>query len=118
MALVVRSKVKKSVKGMPGMTGSLDENRIFPAHYKIILSDFKLSNDFKKNFFRYQWDFPKEATEKNELLIKLNHEKDDGFLKEKLKIQIINYLEYGDEGGIWTKFDDIQIINEYDKRDH
>ena len=94
---------EKHVKGIPGMSGSAGVDRTVPAHYKVSLIDTKVTsqgNDYVP------------FTSGSPINIKLNHLKDNKFLMKYMQVRIIDFRMGGDEGGIWTSFKKIEILDE------
>ncbi len=94
---------EKLVKGTPGMSGSAGKDRTFPARYVIRLTDVVLREPFQGNAAKF------ERT--GGATVMLNHKADDQFLKKGMRIILFNYRESGDEGGTWTSFDRLEVVN-------
>jgi hypothetical protein len=99
----VRWYPEKLVKGTPGMSGSAGKDRTFPARYVIRLTDVVLREQFQGNAAKF------ERT--GGATVMLNHKVDDQFLKKGMRIILFNYRESGDEGGTWTSFDRLEVVN-------
>ncbi|HBD09521.1 MAG TPA: hypothetical protein DCZ69_14800 [Syntrophobacteraceae bacterium] len=99
----VRWYPEKFVKGTPGMSGSAGKDRTFPARYVIRLTDLVLREPIQGNAAKF------EST--GGATIMLNHKVDDGFLKKGMRIIVFHYREQGDEGGTWTSFDRLEVVN-------
>ncbi len=96
---------EKSEKGEPGMSGSLGIDRTFPACYIIILTNTVIDNSKIK-------DDPYRLSYKSgEMLrVSIRHKKNDGFLKKGMRIRVVDYEVNGDEGGVWSSFDRVEIV--------
>lgn len=91
--------------GIPGMSGSLGDNRIMPAHYKVnLIGTITSNNDSGYN----PYDNAKVAE-----IILFNKKRKLDFLRAGMRIKIIDYILHGDEGG-WdsSSFEKIEIIIE------
>jgi hypothetical protein len=93
----------KFIKKIPGASGTLGKDRKVPAHYRITLTDTTVDNRGGMN---------SHPAYKSGKIIRLtiNHEKDDGFLRKRMIIKILDYRVRGDEAGNWYSFRKIQII--------
>jgi len=91
----------KVVKGLPGMSGSRAYDRTIPAHYSITLIETVVSPEGDLVLFKSG----------ETIGIKLHHPKDDYFLKQNMKVRIIDFKMQGDEGGVHTSFKKIIILN-------
>jgi len=92
----------KFVKGLRGMSGSAGIDRTIPAHYWVALTDTKVTSGEGG---------PTPFRSGDTIRIKLNHAKDDGFLKQGARIRIIGFRMRGDEGGVHTSFKKIEILD-------
>ena len=92
----------KHLEGESGMSGSAGIARVVPAHYAIRLIDTTISS-------REYGATPLKSGEAAE--IKINHPKKDGYLKKGMNIRVIDYLVMGDEGGVWTSFARIEMLD-------
>jgi hypothetical protein len=95
----------ETVKGIPGWSGSAAHDRTFPAHYKVILANIIVPKKTKA------FD-PPSYKSGDTVTIKLNHDKDDGYLKSGMRIKVVDYKESGDEGGEWTYFKSVEILSQ------
>lgn len=93
---------EKLVKGTPGMSGSAGKDRTFPARYVIRLADLHLRGPVQGDMSKF------ERT--GGATVMLNHQADDQFLKKGMRIVVFNYRESGDEGGTWTSFDRLEVV--------
>lgn len=98
----------KFVKGKYS-TGTLGMDRTIPAYYKITLTDTVIKYKETNSDEGY---IPISYGHKSGdiVTVTINHESDDGFLKEGMRIKIYDYQVAGDEGGSWTFFEKIEII--------
>ena len=87
-------------KGIPGMSGSAGQDRTIPAHYRLSLSG--------------TWENREEgsppSTHKGDIDIRINHPLNDSFLMKNISVRINGYRENGDEGGIRSSFEKIEIL--------
>ena len=95
----------KTVKGLPGMSGSAGQDRTIPAHYKVTLTNTVVTVAKDAQGHR-----PHKSGDT--INIKLDHAKDDGFLKKNMRARIIDFAMKGDEGGIRTSFEKIEILTQ------
>jgi hypothetical protein len=95
----------KIVKGQPGKSGSAGNDRTIPAHYMVTLQDTKVTpkgND----------QVPFESGKTIEIM--LNHPKDDNFLKQNMKVRIVDFkMIVGD--AVQTSFKGIEILDGNEK---
>ncbi len=91
----------KFMKSLPGMSGNAGEDRTISAHYKVTLIETKVTST--KNGYV---PFTSEET----IDIEINHEKDDKFLKLNMNVRIIGFRLRGDEGGVNTSFERIEVL--------
>lgn len=102
-----------TAKGMFGMSGSLGGDRTFKASYDVTLIDCVVNYSEKdltpEELSMYQ---PVATGSINKMHLTLEHEKDDDFLKPGMKIKVEGYDKSGDEGGVWTRFRKIEILNQ------
>jgi hypothetical protein len=99
-------------EGMWGMSGSLGGARSFKAAYDAFLVDCKVDysdktlTDAEKSFY------PEERIgEGKQMSLTLVHPEDDGYLKVGMRIRVVKYNEFGDEGGVWTRHEKIEILD-------
>lgn len=90
-------------KAMPGMSGTLAQERTFPARYRVILRDITIVEALGGYGISVDVD-GRVAT------LLLNHPSDDQFLKKGLRIRVVGYEESGDEGGTWSKHVSIEVL--------
>lgn len=106
---------KKFIKGIPGMSGSAGQDRIMPAHYIIKLVNYEgIGSEDALRITRYiKWDAFNDNENKKSpfILLKLNH-KNRYYLKKGMKIKVIGYTIRGDEGGTYSYYEGIEILNE------
>jgi hypothetical protein len=93
---------EKLVKATPGMSGSAGKDRTFPARYVIRLADLHMRGPVQGDISKF------ERT--GGATVMLNHQADDQFLKKGMRIVVFNYRESGDEGGTWTSFDRLDVV--------
>jgi hypothetical protein len=90
-------------KGMPEMSGTLAQERTFPARYEVVLADISVME--VKGGYGLAVDM-----EKGKATLLLNHSADDLFLKKGMRIRVTGYEEWGDEGGSWSKHVAIEVL--------
>jgi hypothetical protein len=93
---------EKLVKATTGMSGSAGKDRTFPARYVIRLADLHMREPVQGDISKF------ERT--GGATVMLNHQADDQFLKKGMRIVVFNYRESGDEGGTWTSFDRLDVV--------
>lgn len=94
------------VKGAPGASGSRGCDRTIPAHYRVILTEIGAGPEGSgsgKPRVAESKDAPRE--------LRLNHPMDDGSLAKGFRIRVLGYKRFGDEGGVSTRFQEIQILS-------
>ena len=91
------------IEGIYGMSGTAGVDRTFPAHYKVTLTD--TITDISEESWQKE-----EFKTGNTLEIVIYHKKDDNYLKQGMRIKVIDYRINGDEGGYWYSFARIEII--------
>jgi hypothetical protein len=105
---------KETKKAIPGMSGSAGVDRVVPAHFLIQLKDYE-SKDAEtartiNGYMRPGGNQAPEGQGKPPILwIQVNSDQND-LLKKGMKIKLINYSVSGDEGGIWTKHEKLEIL--------
>ncbi|MEO1147734.1 MAG: hypothetical protein AAFY26_19300 [Cyanobacteria bacterium J06638_22] len=85
------------IPAIPMMSGSLGRDRTIPAHYKLYFEEVEVSD--------------REAY--GELMgygVIVNHAQDDGFLAAGMRIRIYGLQMLGDEGGMQTFLDRVEIL--------
>jgi hypothetical protein len=95
---------EKTVKAIPGMSGSAGVDRTFPARYTVTLTKTTITANPATDSCPYKSG--------EEITVTLNHDKDDGYLKLGMTVKISDYTMQGDEGGFRTTFSKIQILKE------
>ena len=90
------------VPGEPGMSGSAGGDRVIPSHYVVLLVDTTVEA-------RGEGHVPYHSGDA--IRIKLNHPADDGYLQSGMKVRIVDFRMGGDEGGIHTSFEAIDILS-------
>ena len=98
----------KFIKGVPGLSGSLGRDRTSPARYIAVLTDTFFERGKATDASCY---IPYKNGD--EITVLINHEEDDGFLKQGMRIKIYDYTAGGDEGGTWTSFRRVDLIEQY-----
>lgn len=104
----------KFIRGIPGMSGSAGQDRIMPEHYIIKLINYEgISSEDALRITRYiKWDAFNDNENKKTafILLKLNHKK-KYYLKKGMKIKVLGYTVRGDEGGTYTYYEKIEILD-------
>lgn len=96
---------EETSKGQPGAPGSLGRDRKIPAHFEVQLKDVDVQivhSTGNKDF-----DGPSGRQPKYDL--RINSDKKD-LLKPGMKIKVPNYRIGGDEGGVWSQHDEVQVL--------
>jgi hypothetical protein len=92
-------------KGIPGLSGSAGQDRTIPAHYKLklegIWKNVKQTSDSKVS--------------RGQLNLRIDHNKNNGFLVKNSYIKISGYKEFGDEGGVHSSYENIEYSIERNK---
>jgi hypothetical protein len=106
---------EKKVNGIPGMSGSTGRDRVMPAHFLIKLIDFeKVDSKTAITMTRYLvWSALPDEEENQRpsfILLKIDH-KDKSYLEKGMKIRVSGYTVRGDEGGTWTSYNNIDILD-------
>lgn len=101
------------VPGIPGMSGSAGVDRIRPAHFRVKMNNFNgVDATVAQRLSCYiHWPDSQREDSASPLLLKLNH-KDPEALQEGMKIKIQAYTLAGDEGGIWTGYQALEILGD------
>ena len=93
-------------KGVPGASGSLGQNRKFPAHFEVQLKDVNV--EIVRSTGDKSWDGPSGKVPEYRLRINSN---DKDQLKTGMRIRVFNYHISGDEGGIWSRHEKVEILS-------
>jgi hypothetical protein len=106
---------EQKIKGRPGMSGSLGHDRINPSHFLVTLIDYEgVTSETAVTMTRYiNWTALKgyePLKRPSFILLKINHT-DKNFLKKGLKIRVVGYTVRGDEGGTWTSYTRVEILD-------
>ena len=105
----VRWVPQKDVKAMPGMSGSLGHDRVVPSHFLVTLGRYDgVSTDTAHQMTGYL-DGRSDKRDDSTILLKLNHDHRD-YLKKGMNIEVRGYRVTGDEGGTWTTYKAIRIV--------
>ena len=105
---------EKKVKGIPGMSGSAGRDRVMPAHFFIKLTEFeRVDPNTAITITRYlSWPaqpVEEKAEKPSFMLLKIDHN-DKSYLEKGMKIRVSGYTVRGDEGGTWTSYNHIDIL--------
>jgi hypothetical protein len=90
-------------KGMAGMSGTLGQERTFPARYVVVLRDINILDGHGG------YGLAVDVAKRKATLL-LVHPADDQFLKKSMRIRVSGYEEGGDEGGSWSKHVSIEVL--------
>jgi hypothetical protein len=106
---------EQKIKGHPGMSGSAGHDRINAAHFLVTLLNYEgVTTETAVLMTRYlNWTALKGYEPLNSpsfILLKINHS-DKNALKKGLKIRVMGYEVRGDEGGTWTSYKSVEILN-------
>ena len=85
------------IPAIPMMSGSLGQDRTIPAHYKLQFEAVEVS----------------DRAEYSRLLgygVMVSHAQDDGFLAAGMRIRIHGLQMLGDEGGMQTFLDRVEVL--------
>ncbi len=106
---------EQKIKGQTGMSGSAGHDRLNPAHFLVTLSNYEgVTPENAVMMTRYlNLNALKGYEPQNRpsfILLKINHS-DKNALKKGLKIRVTGYEVRGDEGGTWTSYKSVEILN-------
>ena len=97
---------EQTKKGMPGASGSLGIDRKFPAHFEVRLKDAVV--EVTRSTGNKHLDGP--TGKRPEYRLRVNTD-DKNLLKPGMRIKVPNYHIRGDEGGIWSRHDKVEILS-------
>ena len=105
---------ERTAKAVPGMSGSAGIDRVFPAHFLVILGNYAgvdTRTARRMNFLLGYTLTPDGNIEEGpeSILLRLPHHS-KLFLDGVRKITVRGYRIRGDEGGTWTSYDRIEIL--------
>jgi hypothetical protein len=105
---------EKSVKGLPRLSGSAGRDRVISPHFLIRLVDYEgVSSEAAITMTRYlDWSAYGDQNLKARpsfILLKIDYG-DRDYLKKGMRITVNGYKVAGDEGGTWTTFTGIEIL--------
>lgn len=106
---------EQKIKGQTGMSGSAGHDRLNPAHFLVTLSNYVgVTSETAVMMTRYlNWTAVKghdPLYRPSFILIQINPS-DKNALKKGLKIRVTGYEVRGDEGGTWTSYKSVEILN-------
>ena len=87
-------------KGIPGLSGSAGQDRTIPAHYRLGI----------EGTWKNSGEGAPPTVHKGSIDVRIDHPENDSFLIENMSVRIIGYRETGDEGGIRSSFEKIEIL--------
>lgn len=105
----------KSVPGIPGASGSLGKNRVFPARLEVTLRDYSgpSAEEARRlnNFLGQGGGLLPGRREAPSRLVVWIPANDRGKLGVGMSVRIVNYSVRGDEGGTWTSCDRVERLD-------
>lgn len=101
-------------KGIPGMSGSAGQDRTFPAHFLLKLTDYtgvnaEIARQMTGYIDGHALGEKSEKTLPAFILLQINHE-DRNVLKKGMTIRVDGYTVKGDEGGAWTSYARLEVL--------
>ena len=104
------------IKGIPGMSGTLGIDRVIRARFMVMLEriegvDAKTARRMTSYLDPSVMQEPEPPQGQERILLQLNHA-DKDFLKKGMRITVKGYKIAGDEGGTWTDYEEIKILQE------
>lgn len=113
---------EKKEKAIRGMSGSAGVDRTMPAHFLLTLRVVEgVDSQTAVAMTRYFDSLAFKSEEKNFMptfvVLKINHS-DKNYLKKGMKIKVFGYTIRGDEGGTWTYYSRIDIIDKPSQADN
>ena len=113
---------EKKEKTIRGMSGSAGVDRTMPAHFLLTLRVVEgVDSQTAVAMTRYFDSLAFKSEEKNFIptfvVLKINHS-DKNYLKKGMKIKVFGYTIRGDEGGTWTYYSRIDIIDKPSQTDN
>jgi hypothetical protein len=97
------------------MTGTAGHDRVFPAHF--LISVTKYSGIDEETLETMKFIFPRFVSPKQDnrgkpefIVLYLNCE-DKTFLKEGMRIKVKEYVLWGDEGGDYPSYKEVQVLS-------
>ncbi len=121
----IEEHAREEVKGIPRMSGTLDEDRVRPAHYELTLEAYsgittlvaaQMAYDVEGNRCvpEISWDDLNQGVQPPQIVVLLTKKWRQRALK-KLKpgtqIRVVNYRVTGDEGGCWASYEKVVILS-------
>lgn len=97
---------EKKEKAWPGASGSLGLDRTTPARFSVWLKDVDV--EIIRSSGNPKWDGPSGKHKDYRLLVNSN---DPDLLKPDMKIRVANYQIHGDEGGVRSTHDKVEILS-------
>ena len=95
------------LKGEPGMSGTLGGDRIQPSRYTVVLRPTRVMVHGEGDWLPFR-----EGQDR--VTLYLEHGKDDGKLAVGQSIRVIRYVLRGDEGGVWTRYEGLDVLSQSD----
>jgi hypothetical protein len=117
----VRWVPEKKLKGIPGMSGSAGMDRTVEAHFLVTLTDFegvdsKTATAMTRYLDRSAMRDHRGEQKPSFILLKINHN-DKDYLRKGMNIKVSGYTVRGDEGGTWSYYRKVDILNQLSRGD-
>lgn len=120
----VEFRAKEHVKAIPGMSGTLGQDRVRPAHYEVVLDEYsgvtgsvaaQMAYDMKgdRRVPGIPWDDLQQGEKPPQIVVLLNKKWRMKALKRLApgaRIKVVEYRVTGDEGGCWASYDKAEIL--------
>jgi hypothetical protein len=105
---------EKTVQGLPRLSGSAGRDRVVSPHFLIRLVDYEgVSSEVAITMTRYldrsAYGDQNLKARPSFILLKIDYG-DRDYLKKGMRITVTGYKVAGDEGGTWTTFTGIEIL--------
>lgn len=103
---------EKKAAGKPGFSGTLGQDRVFPAHFVVTLVNYDgVTSATAKQLSGLLGDRKGRVQGPENLALMLPHE-DKESLKTGMRIRVKQYRISGDEGGTWSHCEKIEILKQ------
>jgi len=103
-----------SLKGRPGISGSLGRNRLIPARFTVTLRDYSgppaRQAWMMNGFMGVETTGTEDRDNPPPALVVFVNSADRSYLKAGMKIRLADYTVTGDEGGTWASCARVEII--------
>ena len=106
---------EKFVKAGPMMTGTAGHDRVFPAHFLVSLTAYSGidAGTIREMKYVFPWSISAEQDSRGMpefIILHLSHN-DKAFMKEGMRIRVRGYVLWGDEGGAYPSYEEIQVLS-------